>query len=91
MKYIYDMDDAKNIVHEVFMSFWEKFEHLPEGSSHKTYLYTAVKNKSLNFIRDKKKHVILEDAEDVAWLKRARRKKLSFRPLEEVLADLPKR
>ncbi len=33
----------------------------------------------------------LEDAEDVAWLKRARRKKLSFRPLEDVLADLPKR
>ena len=33
----------------------------------------------------------LEDAEDVALLKRARRKKLHFRPLEEVLADLPKR
>ena len=33
----------------------------------------------------------LEDAEDVAWLQRARRKKLSFRPLEDVLADLPKR
>ena len=31
----------------------------------------------------------LEDAEDVAWLKRARRKKLHFRPLEDVLADLP--
>jgi len=33
----------------------------------------------------------LEDAEDIAWLKRARRKKLRFRPLEDVLADLPKR
>ena len=33
----------------------------------------------------------LEDAEDVAWLRRMRRKKLHFRPLEEVLADLPKR
>ncbi len=33
----------------------------------------------------------LEDAEDVAWLKRMRRKKLHFRPLEEVLAELPKR
>jgi prevent-host-death family protein len=30
----------------------------------------------------------LEDAADVAWLKRARRKKLHFRPLEEVLVDL---
>ena len=33
----------------------------------------------------------LEDAEDVAWLKKARRRKLHFRPLEDVLADLPQR
>ncbi len=33
----------------------------------------------------------LEDAKDVAWLKRTRRKKLHFRPLEDVLADLPQR
>ncbi len=32
----------------------------------------------------------LEDADDVAWLKRARRKKLHYRPLEEVLPDLVK-
>lgn len=30
----------------------------------------------------------LEDAVDVAWLKRARREKLHFRSLEDVLADL---
>jgi prevent-host-death family protein len=28
-----------------------------------------------------------EDAEDVAWLKRARRKKLYYRPLEDYLAE----
>jgi PHD/YefM family antitoxin component YafN of YafNO toxin-antitoxin module len=27
-----------------------------------------------------------EDAEDIAWLKRARKKKRSYRPLEEYLA-----
>jgi PHD/YefM family antitoxin component YafN of YafNO toxin-antitoxin module len=27
-----------------------------------------------------------EDAEDVAWLKQARRKKLNYRPLEDYLA-----
>ncbi len=32
----------------------------------------------------------LEDAEDVAWLKKARRRKLHYRPLEDVLADLAK-
>ena len=29
----------------------------------------------------------LEDAEDVVWLKRARRKPLDYRPLEDYLAD----
>ena len=33
----------------------------------------------------------LEDADDVAWLKKARRKPLHYRPLEEVLADLAKK
>ena len=28
----------------------------------------------------------VEDAEDVAWLKKARRKKLQYRPLEDYLA-----
>ena len=32
----------------------------------------------------------LEDAEDIAWLKKARRRKLHYRPLEDVLADLAK-
>lgn len=29
----------------------------------------------------------VEDAEDVAWLKRARRKPVQYRPLEDYLAD----
>ena len=33
----------------------------------------------------------LEDAEDVAALKKARRKPLHYRPLEDVLADLAKK
>ena len=32
----------------------------------------------------------LEDAEDVAWLKKLRGRKLHYRPLEDVLADLAK-
>ncbi len=32
----------------------------------------------------------LEDVEDIAWLRKARRKKLQYRPLEDVLADLAK-
>jgi len=32
----------------------------------------------------------LEDAQDVAWLKRARRKPMRYRPLEEYLASRAK-
>ncbi len=32
----------------------------------------------------------LEDAEDVAWLKKTRQKPLHYRPLTDVLADLAK-
>jgi hypothetical protein len=32
-----------------------------------------------------------EDAEDVAWLKKARRKPLQYRPLEDYLADRNRR
>jgi hypothetical protein len=31
----------------------------------------------------------LEDAEDVAWLKRIRNKPMKYRPLEDYLADRP--
>jgi PHD/YefM family antitoxin component YafN of YafNO toxin-antitoxin module len=34
---------------------------------------------------------LLEDAADIAWLKKARRKPLQYRPLEDVLADLAKK
>lgn len=33
----------------------------------------------------------LEDAADVAWLKKVRRKPQSYRPLADVLADLDKK
>lgn len=61
-KYVDDFDAAKDIVHEVFISLWEKFNDLPADSNYKSYLYTAVRNRSLNYLRDKKSHARLEDA-----------------------------
>lgn len=60
IKYVGDLDDAKGLVHEVFVSVWEKMDTLPADLNYKSYLYTAVRNRSLNFIRDRKKHVMLE-------------------------------
>jgi RNA polymerase sigma-70 factor, ECF subfamily len=60
MKYVPDSDEAKGIVHEVFVGLWEKFESLPSDANYRSYLYTAVRNRCLNHIRDKKKHVLLD-------------------------------
>ena len=67
MKYVRDMDAAKGIVHEVFVGFWEKFDSLPADTNYRSYLYTAVRNRSLNHIRDKKKHVLLDAVSEQEW------------------------
>lgn len=59
-KYMRDLDESKNLVHEVFVTVWEKFDTLPADSNYRSYLYTAVRNKCLNAIRDKKKTVTLD-------------------------------
>lgn len=65
MKYTHDLEDARNLVHDVFLGLWEKWEALPEDTNYKSYLYTGVRNRGLNFIRDRKKQVAFEQvAED---------------------------
>lgn len=54
-KFVKDTDDAKSIVHDVFMKLWEKREDIDMSRSVKSYLFTSVNNRSLNFIRDNKK------------------------------------
>ena len=54
-KFVNDIDEAKSIVHDVFMKLWEKKDEIDMSKSVKSYLYTSVNNKSLNYIRDNKK------------------------------------
>jgi RNA polymerase sigma-70 factor (ECF subfamily) len=61
MKFTGDLDDAKNLVHEVLVQVWEKFDSLPQDTNYKSYCYTAVRNRCLNYIRDRKKFVVIED------------------------------
>lgn len=63
-KFIYDFDASKDIVHEVFIAFWNKYDSLPEDTPYKSYLFTAVRNKSFNHLRDSKKHLNIADAEE---------------------------
>ena len=55
-----DLDDAKEIVHDVFIKVWEKMDSLPTDVNYKSYLYKSVNNRGLNFIRDRKKLVQLD-------------------------------
>ena len=54
-KFVPDQDTAKEIVHNVFLNLWEKREQVDMSSSLKSYLFTSVNNRCLNYIRDQKK------------------------------------
>ena len=54
-KYVPDQDTAKEIVHNVFINLWEKRKQVDTGSPLKSYLFTSVHNRCLNYIRDQKK------------------------------------
>lgn len=63
MKYVNDLDESRNLVHEVFITVWEKFDSLSSDTNYRSYLYTAVRNRCLNHLRDTKKHLSIEKAE----------------------------
>ncbi len=52
-KLLLDGDDAEEMVQNVFVKFWNKREHVTITSSIKSYLYQAVKNESLNYLKHK--------------------------------------
>ncbi len=61
MKYLKDIDTAKEIVHDVFINVWVKRNELDMNKSLKSYLFTSVYNRSLNYIRDRKKFKDVEE------------------------------
>lgn len=54
-KILVDEDDAREVVHKVFIALWEKREKVDLTTSLKSYLFTSVHNRSLNVLRDRKK------------------------------------
>jgi len=48
-------EDAREVVHQVFVNLWEKRSDIDLSTSLKSYLFTSVNNRSLNMIRDRKK------------------------------------
>lgn len=52
--FIHDKDEAEEIVQSAFLSVWEKRHSLDIKTSLKSYLYTMVRNTSLNVIKHEK-------------------------------------
>ena len=52
--FIQDKDEAEEIVQSAFLSVWEKRKSLDIRTSLKSYLYTMVRNTSLNVIKHEK-------------------------------------
>ena len=56
-KYLGDMDSSKEIVHSVFIRLWENRAEFDWKKPAKSYLFTSVYNRSMNFIRDNRKFI----------------------------------
>ena len=50
-RFVYDLDTAREIVQDVFVRIWEKRNSLPVDISLKSYLYTSVRNKCLDYLK----------------------------------------
>ena len=63
--FVQDREEAEEIVQSTFLSVWEKKESIEIKTSLKSYLYSMVRNASLNLIKHKKvqqKHAVEESA-----------------------------
>ena len=67
-KYVHDIDEAKDIVHNVFINLWNKREQVDTNTSLKSYLFQGVHNRCLNYIRDHKKLVQFDTPQSEAEL-----------------------
>jgi len=58
-KYVSDADVAQDMVQEAFVALWEKIEDFNQQDEMRAFLYTAVRNKCLNYLKHlsvKEKH-----------------------------------
>jgi RNA polymerase sigma-70 factor (ECF subfamily) len=56
VQFVQDADAAKDIAQKVFINLWENRGHIDPQKPVRSYLYTSVRNRCLNYIRDNKKY-----------------------------------
>ena len=78
LKLLRDEVISADITQEAFLYMWEKAYRFPDMMSFKSYLYSCLKNKTLNYIRDHKvernmeelKYVFVDDINKLSDVKR---------------------
>jgi RNA polymerase sigma-70 factor (family 1) len=63
--YVHSKESAEEVVNDVFLSLWQKRKTLDAINNINVYLYVAVKNASLNWLR-KNKHVFTVSMDELA-------------------------
>ncbi len=83
-QYINDIEKCEDIVQDVFLNIWEKGELTDSESQVKGYLFTSVKNRCLNYIRDHKKFTFSQEFPQYGSADSSR---IEYAELEKVLTS----
>jgi RNA polymerase sigma-70 factor (ECF subfamily) len=81
-QYINDIEKCEDIVQDVFLNIWEKGELIDSESQVKGYLFTSVKNRCLNFLRDHKK---FSDGSELPQHGQSDNSRVEYAELEKIL------
>jgi len=97
-KYLNDADLSKDAVQEVFIKIWENKTQFKNRNNVKSYLYTSVKNKALDYLKNT--HLKTKSDQNIEELKHLESDSFfsrevvieeTFRMLEDAVNTLPKR
>ncbi|MHA7111846.1 RNA polymerase sigma-70 factor [Sunxiuqinia elliptica] len=64
--YLGDTAEAKGVVQEAFVKLWEVRSEIDQDSNLKNFLFTLVKNNSLNIL--KRRQILLKHHEQIKWM-----------------------
>jgi RNA polymerase sigma factor (sigma-70 family) len=81
--YVYNQDTAKEIVQEVFINLWLKRDSISTEKSITSYLFTSVRNRCLNYLRDHKNSLLVTIHRTVTNAKRL----LTHKPIQKDVGE----
>ena len=69
-RYVNDVQEAEDIVQEVLIRLWENRRHYQDITCLRSFVYTMIRNQSLNLIRNRKRssqhfHLLPEEEEKI--------------------------